>query len=79
MSDKEVYERITRLEQLVEDHIKLDEKRAERLEGIEDKFDTLNMELSRYRGTVGGVLLVITAVAAAIKMFGGSIAEFFTG
>ena len=73
MSDKEVYERIARLEQLVEDHVKLDEQRAEKLDEITSKQDQIISDLNRYRGWLGGVLAVISLIGLGIKMFGASI------
>jgi len=75
--DKEIYERLTRIETDLEHFEKQDESRDEQLAEIASKLDTLQLELSRYRGTVGGILLVVTAIVTAIKLFGDSLVSFF--
>lgn len=75
--DKEIYERLTRIETDLEHFEKQDETRDDQLAEISDKLDALQIELSRYRGTVGGILLVVTAIVTALKLFGGAIADYF--
>ena len=75
--DKEIYERLTRLESDIEHCQGEDERRDEQLHEIASKLDALQIELSRYRGTVGGILLVVTAIVTAIKLFGDSILSLF--
>ena len=75
--DKEIYERLTRIETDLEHNEKSQEARDDQLSEIADKLDALQIELSRYRGTVGGILLVVTAVVTALKLFGGALTAFF--
>ena len=65
--DKEVYERLARIEE-----------KLEHLDEIPDKIDELDRELSRYRGFVGGILLAVSAIGAFLKLAGSSIKDFFT-
>lgn len=51
--------------------------RLRQMERIEDKLDVLEKDLSRYRGLVGGVLLVITALISFFKFFWDDINKFF--
>lgn len=76
-SDKEieVHERLARVEVVIDGHI---EREEEQMEKILEKLDALENELSRYRGVVGGILLVVTAVVTAIKLFGGAFVEYFS-
>ncbi len=75
--DKEIYERLTRIETDLGHFEKQDQHRDEQLDEIAEKLDALQIELSRYRGTVGGILLVVTAVVTALKLFGGAILGYF--
>jgi hypothetical protein len=75
--DKEIYERLTRIETDLGHIDKAEAERDEKLAEIDSKLDTLSLELSRYRGTVGGVLLVVTALVTFFKLFGTSILEYF--
>lgn len=75
--DKEIYERLTRIETDLEHIEKAESGRDEALTDIGDKLDALQIELSRYRGTVGGILLVVTAVVTALKLFGSTILSWF--
>lgn len=75
--DKEIYERLTRIETDLEHFEKQDENRDDLLADISDKLDALQIELSRYRGTVGGILLVVTAVVTAFKLFGSAIVTWY--
>ncbi len=76
-TDKEIYERLTRIETDLEHFEKQDESRDEQLSEISNKLDALQIELSRYRGTVGGILLVVTALVTVFKLFGDSVIAFF--
>jgi hypothetical protein len=76
-NDIEIYERLTRIETDLEYHAKSQDRRDEQLEEIAEKLDALQIELSRYRGTVGGILLVVTAIVTALKLFGGTILAYF--
>jgi len=75
--DKEIYERIARIESDLEHIEKSEEARDEQLTIIDSKLDALQIELSRYRGTVGGILLVVTAVVTFLKLFGASVLAYF--
>lgn len=45
------------------------------IDSIDGKLDGLLLEMSRYRGLVGGILLVASCIATFIKMVG---VEWFT-
>jgi len=75
---KNVGERLARVEtrlKAVEDDIKEGRKDNE---AIMSKLNKIDKEFSRYRGFVGGILLMATAIGTFIKLFGGSIADFFS-
>ncbi len=67
--DVELYERVTRIEAEVAHIDKLVTARAGHLQSIEGKIDSLERDLERYRGMVGAILLVTTAVATFFKLF----------
>ena len=46
-------------------------------ENLIDKVDKLEQDLSRYRGMYGGILLVLGALVAAFKLFGGAVTGWF--
>jgi len=73
----EIRERIARVEQRVEDYVAQGNTRTRQMERIEEKLDVLEKDLSRYRGLVGGVLLVVTAIVSFFRIFWESILEFF--
>lgn len=73
--DLEVAERLATLETTLQEHVEDEEKQ---LVGLAAKMDRIELELSRYRGTVGGILLTITAVGTFLKMFGEQIMGFFS-
>jgi hypothetical protein len=75
--DKEIYERLTRIETDLEHVNRSEAARDEKLADIDAKLDALSIELSRYRGTVGGVLLVVTALVTFFKMFGAGVLAYF--
>ena len=75
--DKEIYERLTRIETDLEYIEKSEAAKTEQLEAIDSKLDALQIELSRYRGTLGGVLLVVTALVTFFKLFGASVLAYF--
>ena len=60
--ETELHERVARVEQ-----------KLEQLDDIEDKLDTIERDLVRYRGLIGGVLLVVTAVGTLLKLAWGYI------
>lgn len=55
------------------------DKRFERIEeemhDLGEKMDRIEKDLAKYRGMVGGVLLVITALVTFLKMSWGFITE----
>lgn len=80
--ESEVYERLVRLEVVVE---KLEanfayhlERNNEVIAAHTERLDDLNNALTRYRGLVGGILLAITAVGTFIKTMGSRIMEILT-
>ena len=73
MEDKDIHGRLSRLEQLVADHIKIDDKRAAAIEEIARKQDQILLDLNRYRGWLGGVLAIVTLIVGGIKLFGSNI------
>ena len=78
MAKDSVEERIARIETQIQAHGKLDELRFKQMDGLDKKLDKIDNELSRYRGFVGGILLVVTSVVTFFKFFGGDIAKFFS-
>lgn len=74
--ETEVYERIARLEALLEDHISDEEKL---IRSMSEKLDRIELELSRYRGFVGGILLVASSVVAFLKYFWEDLAKILKG
>ncbi len=74
----EVYERLARIEEQIEAHAAYDDARFRKMEKISTQLDEIQSEFSRYRGAVGGILLLVTAVTTFIKMFGDSIKEFLS-
>ena len=73
--DVELHERIARLETKIDTHIDDEE---ETLASVVRKLDRIELEFSRYRGVVGGILIAVSAIVTAIKMFGASFVELFT-
>ena len=67
-------ERLARMEQKLDDHVETEEAT---LDGVVRKLDRIELELSRYRGFIGGILLMVTAVVSFFKLFGASILAFF--
>ena len=78
MPDKEIeiHERLTRVEVILAGHV---EREEEQMEKVLEKLDTLEDELSRYRGVIGGVFVVTTALVTFFKLFGAGILEYFKG
>ncbi len=67
--DVELHERVARIEAEV-DHIDaVVSERHGRMQRIEDKLDAMEKDLERYRGTVGAILLVLTAITTFFKLF----------
>jgi len=76
MSRETIEARIAVIEAAVKTHGELDERRFEQMESLDAKLDKIDNELSRYRGFVGGILLVATAVVTFFKLFWGDIVNF---
>lgn len=79
MTDKDVaiHERLAVLESEIA-HIQKDaSERYDHLKNVETKLDTLNLELQQYRGMVGAVLLVVTAIGTFVKLFWHDVIKFF--
>lgn len=70
-NDIRIHERLTRLETTLAGHI---DREGEQMDEVIDKLSAMEVELSRYRGFVGGILLMVTAVVTFLK-FG---LEYFT-
>lgn len=76
-TDVELHERVARIEAEV-DHIdQIVSERHGHLQRIEDKLDSVEKDLDRYRGTVGAILLVATAVTTFFKLFWQDINKLF--
>jgi hypothetical protein len=73
--DVELHERIASLETKLDGHI---EDEEETLGRVVKKLDRIEVELTRYRGVVGGILIAASAIVAFLKMFGTAILEFFS-
>ena len=80
----DLHERIKAIEVELE-HIEEDGKaRSEEIAAIRTdvaavakELTTLNTELARYRGVVGGILLIATALVSFFKLFWDDIVKFF--
>jgi len=75
--EKEILQRVARLEQRVDDRKEIDKKRESQMESINSKLDRMELDLARYRGLVGGVLLVVTAIVSFAKFFWEDTIKFF--
>lgn len=73
----EIRDRLSKVEQRVEDYVSSADMRVRQMERIEDKLDLLEKDLSRYRGLVGGVLLAVTAIISFFKFFWDDITNYF--
>jgi hypothetical protein len=73
--DVELHERIASLETKLDGHIADEE---ETLQQVVRKLDRIELEFSRYRGIVGGILIAISAVVTAVKMLWVPITGFFS-
>lgn len=77
--DIDLRERIKAIEVDLEHLEAAGESRSIEIHSINEKLDTLNNELARYRGFVGGILLVSTAVVGFLKLFGENVVSWVTG
>ena len=68
-TDVELHERVAKIEARVEHIDRITSERKGRMQRIEDKIDSMERDLERYRGTVGAILLVLTAVTTFLKLF----------
>lgn len=68
-SDVELHERVARMETEIAHIDKLVTARAGKLDAIEGKIDNMERDLERYRGMVGAILLISTAVVTFFKLF----------
>ena len=75
--NRELYERVARIEERIEAHAAHDDRRFEETAEILEKLDKIEAEFSRYRGVVGGILIAVTALVSFVKMFGASIKAWF--
>lgn len=75
--EKEIRDRLSKVEQRVEDWVVQGNTRVRQMERIEEKLDVLEKDLSRYRGLVGGVLVVVTSVVGFFKLFYEDIVNYF--
>ena len=78
MSRQTVEERLAHIEAGIKAHGNLDDLRFAQMANLDKKLDKIDEELSRYRGFVGGILLVTTAIVTFIKLFSDDIARFFS-
>lgn len=72
--DVELHERMARIETQLDSHIRDEE---EHMHQMDEKLDNIQLELSRYRGFIGGILLVASAVGAFLKFFFDDLAKVF--
>lgn len=82
--DVELHERVAKIEAQVE-HIDAiaSERRGQlnrieqRITGVESQFNEIEKDLERYRGTVGAVLLIGTAIMTFLKLFWNDLLKYF--
>jgi hypothetical protein len=72
--DVEIHERMARIEVQLTSHIDDEE---EQMQSMDRKLDRIELELSRYRGFVGGIMFIATAVVAFFKFFWQDMVNFF--
>lgn len=75
--EKEILERVAKIEQRIDDHVIADNRRFGQMAEINKKLDRMELDLARYRGLVGGVLLVVTALVSFAKFFWEDTIKFF--
>lgn len=75
--DVELHERVAKIEQRVEHIDSITSERHGHMQRIEEKLDDMEKDLERYRGTVGAILLVGTAVMTFLKLFWSDFKKFF--
>lgn len=72
--DVELHERMARIEVKLSSHISDEE---EQMRSVDRKLDRIELELSRYRGFIGGIMFIVTAVVAFFKFFWEDLLKFF--
>lgn len=72
--DPIIHERIARIETQLDTHIRDEEDHMQRMD---EKLDRIELELSRYRGFIGGIMFIVTAVVAFFKFFWEDLLKFF--
>lgn len=72
--DVELHERMARIEVKLSSHISDEE---EQMRSVDRKLDRIELELSRYRGFVGGIMFIATALVAFFKFFWEDLLKFF--
>ena len=86
MSDKdtELYERVAKIEGVLDGHVASDEARFTAMSEIKEilsrqdqRLDDIDKDLARYEGRVGGVLLAFTAIFAFLKFAWDDVVAFF--
>ena len=90
MADKDVelHERVAKIEQQVEHIDEIASERHGQLKAIrkqlddmdkrnDARLDTMEKDLERYRGMVGAILLIATALTTFFKLFWQDILKFF--
>ena len=75
--DVQLHERVAKMESEVAHIDEVVSQRRGDMQRIEDKIDSMEKDLERYRGTVGAILLVATAVTTFFKLFWENILEQF--
>jgi ribulose 1,5-bisphosphate carboxylase large subunit-like protein len=67
--DVELHERVARIEIELQHVDQIVSERRGHMRNIEFKLDQMEKDLERYRGMVGAILLVATAVTTFFKLF----------
>ena len=67
--DVELHERVAKIETQVRHIDAIASERRGQLNRIEARIDGMEKDLERYRGTVGAILLVATAITTFLKLF----------
>ena len=72
--DVVLHERIAKIEVQLGSHIRDEE---EHMASMDAKLDRIELELSRYRGFIGGIMFIATALVAFFKFFWEDLLKFF--
>lgn len=75
--DHEVHERLARIETRMDHMEAMSVGRDAKLDTVLQELKDIDQEFSRYRGVVGGILLVVTAVVSFFKLFWDDLIEKF--